>query len=395
MQNTGRGGILLQSMDVALEPTKLLLSAAGLIVTLVVSVAIVIVSNIVDASTPDFSPTAWLLRFVALVVFWLLATLFIGAVTRLSYIDLTEDASHGWRSGLTYARSHWLANFFAPMLLALAVLVIAIIEIIAFGFARIPYLGELIFAIIYLPAVLLNVLVVLIFLFGTILLFPAIAIDGFSAATAPARVIALVRRHLGSIVGTMLIAIFIAIAATLLILAIVTATILFTARVSSFGMGSEKTTEILAPEFSALASGPGGLIGGFFQAFNMESSAPTVLVARLVVSLAVLVLFAAIYAFPLTFLLTAACSVYLSHETSDALPETTTRSGHQDVVEARHTVTTDAVPLYAPPPSRPEPPGPGSEDPPAPPDAGHQKPEPPSPGPVRPSDWRAPTVPGA
>lgn len=324
MRSTARGSMVLDAIDVAMDPVKLLVAALGTLATLIVTFLILTVANIIDSSTPGFSPTAWLLRLIALILFWALAALFIGTVTRMSYADLTAETSPRWGESLHFSRSHWLANALAPVLLLVGVAILAIVEIILFAIARIPLLGDLLFGVLFAPLVLLNVLLGVMVAFGIILLFPAIAVDGFDAATAVPKVISLVRHHPGSIVATMLLSAAIAVAATLLLAITLTGATVLTAQFSIAGSGTSKAGEILTPELGALASGPGGIIGGFFGAFIVHSTTPTVILARLLVSLGMLVLFAAIYAFPATFLLTSACAVYLRHEP---------RPGDQDASE--------------------------------------------------------------
>lgn len=314
MRDVSRGGLILEALDVAVEPVKLTVAAIGLLGTLVVAAVIFVLSVIVDSMTPDFSPTAFFLRILAVLAFWALSGLIVGALTRMSYADLTGDVSSHWRAAVQYSLRHWAANLFGPLFLAIGVAIVVGIEAIVFGFARIPFLGELIFAVLFLPVSLLNILLFVLLIFGSILLYPAIAVDGYGLASAPPKVVSLVRHHLGSVVATMLLAAGVAFLATVLVVAVATGALLLTAAISTLGMGPDKTGEILGPTFQAIAQGPQGLFLSFVAAVGVEASTPTVVVARIVVSLAILMLFAAVYALPATFMLATACSLYLSHE---------------------------------------------------------------------------------
>ncbi len=312
MRAVSRGGMIMEAIDVALEPVKLLIVALGLLVAILVSGAIYVLGQYIDSLTPDFSPTATALKFGAIVLFFFVATLLAGTICRMSYADLSESVESDWRTSLRYARAHWAANFVSPILLAITALLVAVIEVIIFGFGRLPFLGNLIVAIAFLPAVLLNTLIVLLLVFGIVMVFPAVAIDGFGVATAPARVITLIRRHIGSVVGMLLLAVILAVVTTIVILGLVSGVIVVTTQFSLFGAGGN-AEDTLGPEIVSLRGGPSGIIGGFVLAFS-DSPSIQVLVGRLVVSVSMLVLFAAIFAFPVTFLLTTACTLYLALE---------------------------------------------------------------------------------
>lgn len=390
MRDVSRGGLILEALDVAVEPVKLIMAAIGLLVTVVVAVAIFVLGIIVDSMTPDFSPTAFFLRVLAVLVFWALSGLIVGAVTRMSYAELTSDVSASWRAALRYSVEHWAANLFGPFVLAIGVAIIVGVEAIVFGFARIPFLGELIFAVLFLPIALLNILLFVLLIFGSILLYPAVAVDGYGLATAPPKVISLVRHHLGSVVATMLVAAGVAFLATVLVVAVVTGAILLTAGISTVGMGPDKTAEILGPTFQSISQGPQGLVLSFVAAVGVEASTPTVIVARLVVSLAILMLFAAVYALPATFMLATACTLYLSHEAPSAPREDHARAQTAVAPQAAPRVPDLRPPSVADGQSPPERRG-GADPPVGDPEPAASPAEPAGSGPAPPSDWIAPT----
>ena len=75
----------------------------------------------------------------ALVIWSLLG----GAICRVAAVQFARDEKIGWREALSFARQRFLSGFFlAPLLPLLMILIVAVFLVLGGVFLRIPYLGD-------------------------------------------------------------------------------------------------------------------------------------------------------------------------------------------------------------------------------------------------------------
>lgn len=305
--------LILKAIDVSLDLRKLLVAVAGLAVTLGVAAFLAFLgSRTGDAGLFLFT----LLAFLAV---WVGLSLVYGMVTRMSYLHLTRGDAGSWQEALGYAMAHWASLMFTGLVMVLAVLGVFLAEVIVLLLGRIPYLGELIASVAFLPLTLVNAFVLLVVIVGSWLIYPIIAAEGTGVFGTIQRLVRLVRRSPGQIVAYIAIAMLAVGFASWVIIGLGYGGALLTVGATLIGAGSR-----LGRVFGG--SWP-GMVGPYMSPYGMgftpyrPVSVPfTMHLAQLIYAIGIAGLVAIVAAFPVVFLMSAATATYLTVADSEQAP---------------------------------------------------------------------------
>jgi len=294
--------LILKAIDISLDVRKLGVAVVGLAVTLGAAAFLSFLgSRTGDAGLVFFS-------LLALIALWIGMSLVYGTITRLSYLHLTRGDSGSWRDALGYALSHLASLMFTGLVLAFAMLGVFLVEVILLLFGRIPYLGELIASLAFLPLTLVNAFVLLVITVGSWLIYPTIAAEGTGVVGTIQRVVGLVRRSPGQVVAYIAIGIIAVGFASWILLGLGYGGAVFTAIVTMIGAGSR-----IGRIFGIW---PG--MGGYMSPYGMgwtpyRASVPfTMQLAQLIYAVGIAGLVAILAAFPVVFLMSVATATYLN-----------------------------------------------------------------------------------
>lgn len=296
-------GLILKAIDVSLDLRKLGVAVAGLAATLGAAAFLWFLGSRTGVAGQVF------FALLAAIVLWIGMSLVYGAITRLSYLHLTRGDAGSWRDAFSYALSHLASLMFTGLVLVLAVLGVFLAEVIVLLLGRIPYLGELIASVAFLPLTLINAFALLVITVGSWLLYPIIAAEGTGVAGTIQRVVSLVRRSPGQVVAYIAIAMIAVGFASWIILGLGYGGAAITAMATIMGAGSR---------IGRLFGGWPGM-GGYMSPYGMgwtpyrAASLPfTIYIAQLIYAVGIAGLVAIVAAFPVVFLMSAATATYLN-----------------------------------------------------------------------------------
>jgi hypothetical protein len=301
MQPTGID-LLLKALDVSLDRRKLALAvlglvAAGLIAGIFFGLAAFLDNNVAVA----------LVALLGLIAIWVVATLFTGAIAKLSYDNLAGRPPPGLGEALRYAANHLAGLLLAPLLLWVMILVAIIAEAVVLLLGRVPAVGPILSALLFLPLVLINGFLLVFVLVGGWLVPAIIAGEGTGVLETLSRLRAIVRQAPGRITTylamTVLLMVILGLV-LLLVISVATTQTQILSMITAFGGSfSVNPTELL---FGSLLRffGPLGGFGGSGLATD---------IAGLLYRLAWLLLSAVVVATPFfIFPLACACATHIS-----------------------------------------------------------------------------------
>jgi hypothetical protein len=348
MQSTGFDTIM-KSIDVALDRRKLGLGFAGALSFILVGALF----GFLGVTVSDEVAVSVIFFILGALGAWVLYALFSGAIARMSWQDLNQGHRPKASEALAYSWSHILSFLFTPLALLILALLIIVVEVLLLLLGRIPYLGELLVSLAFLPLVVINILLLIGIATGMWLIFPIIAARGSSVIETLERVVAIVRRSPMRLVTYFVLASIIVIFTLIVLWSLVGAGRFLTLRAMNAGVGEESMSQIassnafgaLAMPGAAITSVPsmlfgevigllpeplGDLLGSqdFFGFGPLEEPRFTMDIAGFIMGLSTVALFAGlIYVFPWVFTLSVSCSIYqnLSDEAEvekmrDAIP---------------------------------------------------------------------------
>lgn len=294
--------LILKAIDVSLDVGKLGVAVVGLAATLGTAAFLSFLgSRTGDAGLVLFT----LLAFVAV---WIGFSLVYGTITRMSYLHLARGDAGSWRDALGYALGHLASLMFTGLVLALAVLGVFLAEVVVLLLGRIPYLGELIASVAFLPLTLVNAFVLLVVIVGSWLIYPVIAAEGAGVAGTIRRVVGLVRRSPGQVAAYIAIAILAVGFASWIVIGLGYGGAALTAVATIIGAGSR-----IGRLFGVW---PGGRYmmpyGMGWMPYRTVSMPFTMHLAQLIYAIGIAGLVAIVAAFPMVFLMSAATATYLN-----------------------------------------------------------------------------------
>ncbi|GAB4506527.1 MAG: hypothetical protein Kow00123_06650 [Anaerolineales bacterium] len=303
--------LILKAIDVSLDVQKLLAAVAGLAATLGVAAFLAFLGSRTGAAG------LFLFTLLAFIAVWVGLSLLYGMITRMSYLHLTRGQAGSWQEALGYALGHWASLMFTGLVMALAVLGVFLVEVIALLLGRIPYLGELLASLAFLPLTLLNAFALLVVIVGAWLIYPIIAAEGTGVVATIQRVVGLVRKSPGQIVAYIAIAAIVVGFASWVIFGLGYGGALLTAGATVIGAGSR-----LGQIFGGSWPGMGmyGMPYGFGGMPYRVSVPFTMQLAQLIYAVGIAALVAILVAFPAVFVMSAATATYLTVAESEAAP---------------------------------------------------------------------------
>ena len=187
--------LLLKAIDVSLDRRKLILAVLGLVAAGVSGGVFFGLATFLDNEA-----AAALMALLGLMAMWIVATLFTGAIARMSYETLAGRPTSNMRAALSYAAGHLKSLLFAPLLLWGVLVAVLIAEAVILLLGRIPAVGPILAALLFLPLVLINALLLIFLLLGGWLVPAIVAGEGTGPVETLRRLRDLMRRAPGRLV---------------------------------------------------------------------------------------------------------------------------------------------------------------------------------------------------
>lgn len=304
--------LILKAIDVSMDLRKLLTAVAGFAATLAV------VALLMFLGMRTGTGGAIVFGLLALVAAWIGFSLVYGTITRMSYLHLTTGDPGTWQDAFGYATSHLASLMFTGLVLALAAVGLFIAEIIVMLLGRIPYLGELLASLAFLPLTIVNAFALLVLIVGSWLIFPVIVAEDKGVGGTINRVIGLVRKSPGQIVAYIAIALILVAFASWIIFAIGYGGVAITTSTTLIGGGSR-----LSRVFSGFFGMPMEYsMYGWGPQLRYTSVPFTMSLAQLIYAISMAGFFGLLASFPAVFILSAATATYINvAEGESASPE--------------------------------------------------------------------------
>jgi hypothetical protein len=300
--------LLLRAVDISLDRRKLLLTLGGITIAgLLAFLAFTIASGIQRES----ASLSLVFLILGALLAWLVMALTSGAITQMCHADLTGRPRVTIREAIRYALRRWAEFAFAPLALGLLLAAIGLGEVIILLAGRVDYLGELVDTLLFLPAVVLNLFLVVATAFGASLVYPIIVDRGRGIGGTISFVLLLVRHTPARIIFYLGVAGLLAVVATAVVLFLVATALLLTLSFLTIGLGMGKSVAVLSSHLLDLIPGAYGL-GEFGLGRMFGAERFTYRVASLLIQAALLVVVALALAFPLVLQMSLACAVYLN-----------------------------------------------------------------------------------
>ena len=295
--------LILKAIDVSLELKKLIVAVAGLAATLAAVAVLILLGSRIGAVG------GFLFGLIAIAAAWIGLSLVYGMVTRMAYLHLTTGDSGTWQGALEYARGRLASLMFTGLTLALAVLAVFLVEVILMLLGRIPYLGELLASLAFLPLTIINAFVILVVAVGSWLIYPVIAAEGTGVVGTIRRVVELVRRSPGQIVAYIAIALIAVAFASWIIFAIGYGGIAMTTGATLAGAG-QRMSAMFGNIFSGMMS-PYSMMSpyGYYRQYGVPF---TMTIAQIIYGIGLAGFFALLISFPAVLMMSAATATYLN-----------------------------------------------------------------------------------
>jgi hypothetical protein len=304
--------LVLKSIDLSFDWRKLALAILGIVATVLGGGLFIWIGN---QLARDAGVLALLFNLVGLLIAMAINALFMGAITRLSYDDLTgQPAQRGLTTALLDAVPRLPTLFLSPLLLVLGVLAVIVVEAVLLLLGRIPILGEIIVALVFLPLILINAFLFIVLAASTWLIIPIAVAENAGVIPAIQRAIDLTRRAPGRIVVYLIITTFLAFFIVLGVGLLLFLAYSVTLSLTITGMSFERAIQMGLSGFMSLLGPMGGLLRYNYGGFGGFRDIPiTMTLANFLITLETFVLwFGAVFALPRVFTLTAAGAVYLN-----------------------------------------------------------------------------------
>lgn len=237
MENFGIDTIL-RALDISLDRRKAGFAIAGLFVSTLVAGLFFYIA--IEAGSGFITVLFGLLGVIAS---WVLSTLVTGTLARMSYNELSTGRTLGWRPALAYSRGHLGTLIFSPLALGVGILLALLVQLILLFLGRIPYLGELWVAVLFLPLVVINLFIILLAYLGGWLIPAVVAAEGRGIADTLRRVQQMVRRAPGRILAYLSIAVILGLLAALIIVPLVYSAVVSTAGLTVLALGEGRLAE--------------------------------------------------------------------------------------------------------------------------------------------------------
>ncbi|TAK33586.1 MAG: hypothetical protein EPO21_12630 [Chloroflexota bacterium] len=299
--------VVFKAIDISLEVNKLLFTSLSLLVSAGIVASCWFAMGLL---WPDRPVYALAIAPLMIVLPWLTLVIFLGALSKISYQCASAGQHMTWREGLAWAIHHLVPLALTPLTLIATGGLVLLAQAAVLLVGRVSFVGELIAGVLFLPFMVINVGLTVAAVFGIWLIFPIIAAEETGVRTTLVRLVRLVRDAPAKVAGYTAIMVSAGLLATLGVLAVILYALSLTTGMSGVGLGAQKSWEILQGV---------PLVAIFPQLVPIQSYlAPTaadvslsITVARVIYSAESFVLLAGALAFPVTFLFSSSCAVYL------------------------------------------------------------------------------------
>ncbi|HSJ57864.1 MAG TPA: FHA domain-containing protein [Anaerolineae bacterium] len=308
--------LFFRAFDVALDPHKIGLAFAGLLLSMLVTAFFLWVMREAAAVSAALEIGTGL---VGAGCVWLLLAFTAGTLSRLALAELGEGRRVAVRAALHYTMQNLLSFLLSPLLLLLGIVLVIVAEGILLLVGRIDTVGEIVVALAFLPLVLLNLGLLIIAMFGTGLTFPIVADRGGSTIDTLRQVLRFVRHVPGRLIAYTLVAALISLFLFLAAFYLVFAASSGTALLAEMGMEPAKFVSVF------IGLSPGDIASGLlFDNLGLLGHTPpgSYRIAQIIFGLASSVLAMLALTIPQLFYLVSASAVYLNlrHDLPEPVP---------------------------------------------------------------------------
>jgi hypothetical protein len=319
MQTVGADAIL-RAIDIALDWRKLVLALGGLLTVVFAGGLLGYLSAVVGESEETIG---LIFLILAAVVVWFLLIFFSGALTHMSWQEISHNRKPDPAEALAFSWQHIISFLFAPIILVLTGVGVITAEVIILLLGRIDEVGELLVGLLFLPLVIINVLLVIGLIVGGWLVFPIIADSRANPVQTVRRVVEIVRHSPGRLLTYFILALLVIVLTLSILWPLLWLGRTQTMILMQAGVGEDKMADITSSSAVALLASPEFLLNDpediFFwllggSSFNDDT---TLKIAGFLIGLSGLVLLlGAFYLFPWVFTLTLSCAMYASLKTA-------------------------------------------------------------------------------
>jgi hypothetical protein len=300
--------LVLRAIDLALDRRKVALAFAGIVAIGLVFGLFFLLSTAIGSEEEVLGIVVLIL---GLLVVWVMGALFSGAIAWLAWTDLNGQPGLSAGAALGYAGGRLASFLLAPLSLGLIGLAVLLVETLVLLLGRIPYAGELLAGLLYLPLVVINILVALMIYMGGWLVYPAVIEADRGVVDTVRQVIRTVRSAAGRIVSYFILAILVMVLAIVVLASLAAAGFSVTNAVMTAGVSPEKMLGIHSSAITGPLADLLGPIPGLGSSFGLRSLPATYRIAGVLMSLGNGILFGGILlVFPWTFMMTVSCAVY-------------------------------------------------------------------------------------
>ena len=300
--------LLMAAFDASFDGRKLLVAAGGMATTvLVLFLGSLAASSFLQQSVA----VAVALGVTILVVAWLILAAVQGAITSMIHAQLTGQTPVTPRDALRFGLRRLSDLALSPLALAALGAILAVVEVLVLWIGRIQVVGPIVASLLFLPALCLNLLLIVMLLFGGSLLAPIIVDRGRGVAGTLSYLLALLRHAPGRVALYLALTGFISSLVTTIIWAIFLLGLALTISALTVALGSAGSNLLFATGWlRQLPIGlPSSLLGG--GAFYGSDAGLGASVARILLQLGLLSAVTLAVALPYVLQATLACAVYL------------------------------------------------------------------------------------
>lgn len=295
--------VFTRAINSALDRDQLIVAAGGaLLAGLVGFIGLLIAGNLLT----DSPPLAVAFVVASAVIVWITIALATGCITKMSHANLTGLPPVTIREALNFGWRRLPELAFTPIACLAIAVAIGLAETVVMLVGRIDYVGEVIASLLFLPALALNLFLIVLVSFGIALIAPTIVDRGRGVMGTLQHVLALMRRIPGQAVLYLSLSWLLTGLVTWIIWGVVALALAMTMQMLLAGVGLNKASNI-ALNWLPIPTlwGNSGILSGFGDRRFTYS------VASFVLQLGVLTTIALALAFPFVLQINLACAVYL------------------------------------------------------------------------------------
>ena len=299
--------VVFKAIDISLEVNKLLFTSLGLLISTGIAASC---WYALGWLWPAQAMYALVIAPLLVLLPWLTLVIFLGALSRISY-QCTANGQHlTWKDGLIWSVRHLGALALTPLVVIATGSLVLLAEAAVLLVGRISFVGELLAGLLFLPFMIINVGVTVAVVFGIWLVFPIIAAEETDIRTTLVRLVRLVGDAPAKVAGYTTMLLSAGLLATIAVLTVILYALGLTTGMSGVGLGAQKSWEILQGV---------PLVAIFPQLVPVQSYlSPTaadvslsIAAARVIYSVESILLLVGALAFPVTFLFSSNCAVYI------------------------------------------------------------------------------------